>query len=279
MPRAWASHCATLEPDKLLYVLELGTSPDIQWNVEMISAPAVWDYYYPLVGDAALGNGVQVAVLGTGIDYTHPELSGKVVWCVNTADYPWTIAGNQPRYCIDRNGHGTHVAGIIAEALDSVGVAGVAPSVTLYAIKVLRNSGSGYVSDIAEGIYYAVAGPDGIVGTWDDAEVLSMSLGGPVNDPLLRDAAYWAYQNGAIVVAVTGNEGDGDPTTDEVSYPARYPWVIAVAAVDINGDSPWWSSEGPEVDVAAPGVDVLSTYLRGGYEVLSGTSMATTHPM
>jgi len=184
-------------------------------------------------------------VLGTGIDYTHPVLSGKVVWCVDAADYPWTIAGNQLRYCIDRNGHGTHVAGIIAAALDGVGVAGVAPSVTLYAIKVLRNSGSGYVSDIAEGIYYAVAGPDGIVGTWDDAEVLSMSLGGPVNDPLLRDAAYWAYQNGAIVVAATSNEGDGDPTTDEVSYPARYPWVIAVAAVDINGDSPWWSSEGP----------------------------------
>ncbi|WP_338251355.1 S8 family serine peptidase [Pyrodictium abyssi] len=67
------------------------------------------------------------------------------------------------------------------------------------------------MSDIAEGIYYAVAGPDGIVGTWDDAEVLSMSLGGPVDDPLLRDATYWAYQNGVIVVAAAGNEGDGDP--------------------------------------------------------------------
>ncbi|ALL00667.1 Subtilisin-like serine protease [Pyrodictium delaneyi] len=266
-----------VEPDRKLYAFALSDSPDIQWDIFMVNAPTVWDTYYPYVGDYALGYGVQVAVLDTGIDYTHPELYGKVVWCVNTADYPWIVVSSNPWYCRDVNGHGTHVAGTIAAALDGTGVAGVAPAVTLYAIKVLSNSGSGYISDIAYGIYYAVAGPDGVVGTWDDAEVLSMSLGGPTDDPLLSDATYWAYQNGAIIVAAAGNEGDGDPTTDEVAYPAKYPWVIAVAAVDANGDSPTWSSEGPEVDVAAPGVDILSTYPRGDYAVLSGTSMATPH--
>jgi subtilisin family serine protease len=262
--------------DRLVHATGFSDSPDVQWNIHMINMPLVWDTYYPYVGAYALGYGVQVAVLDTGIDYTHPELYGKVVWCVNIADPPWDYVGYNLRYCRDVNGHGTHVAGIIAAEIDGYGVAGVAPAVTLYAIKVLRNTGSGYISDIAYGIYYAVIGPDGILGTKDDADVLSMSLGGPVDDPLLHDATYWAYENGAIIVAA-GNEGDGDPTTDEVSYPAKYPWVIAVATVDANGDSPTWSSEGPEVDVAAPGVDILSTLPRGDYGYMSGTSMATPH--
>ncbi len=264
------------EPDRPVHAFALSDSPDIQWDVFMVRAPAVWDAAYPYIGDAALGAGVQVAVLDTGIDYTHPDLQGKVAWCANAVDYYGVVTGS-PYYCSDGNGHGTHVAGTIAALLDGKGVAGVAPGVTLYAIKVLSDSGSGTISSIAAGIYYAVAGPDLTVGTSDDAEVLSMSLGGPVDDPALRDATYWAYSHGAIIVAAAGNEGDGNPATDEVAYPARYPWVIAVAAVDRNGSSPYWSSEGPEVDVAAPGVDILSTWPGGQYAVLSGTSMATPH--
>ncbi len=265
------------EPDRMVYAFALSDSPDIQWDIFMIRAPEVWDALYPYIGAAALGSGVQVAVLDTGIDYTHDDLEGQVVWCVNTADWWWPIVSSNPFWCRDRNGHGTHVAGTIAALLDGNGVAGVSPAVKLYAIKVLNDYGGGYISDIAYGIYYAVLGPDGEAGTEDDADVLSMSLGGPSDDELLRDATYWAYQQGAIIVAAAGNEGDGDPSTDEVAYPARYPWVIAVAAVDSNGVSPEWSSEGPEVDVAAPGVDILSTYPGDQYATLSGTSMATPH--
>ncbi|MEM4024325.1 S8 family peptidase, partial [Pyrobaculum sp.] len=170
--------------------------------------------------------------------------------------------------CADRNGHGTHVAGIIAASLDNVGVAGVAPKVKLIAVKVLSDSGSGYYSDIAEGIIEAVKA---------GAAILSMSLGGPSDSSVLRDASYWAYQQGAVQVVAAGNSGDGNPSTDNVSYPARYSWVIAVAAVDQNGVVPTWSSDGPEVDVAAPGVNILSTYPGGRYAYMSGTSMATPH--
>jgi subtilisin family serine protease len=104
-----------------------------------------------------------------------------------------------------------------------------------------------------------------------------MSLGGSSDSSVLHDAVVWAYNNGAIIVAAAGNEGDGDPSTDNVAYPARYSEVIAVAAVDSSYNIPSWSSDGPEVDVAAPGVSIYSTYKNGGYATLSGTSMATPH--
>lgn len=265
-----------VELDKQAVALGFSTYPDVLWNVKMINADKVWDTYSPTFGFAALGKGIVIAVLDTGIDYTHPELSGKVVWCALTVGTK-TYTGTNLRNCADRNGHGTHVAGIIASTINSVGNAGVAPNVTLYAVKVLGDSGSGTYTDIAEGIIIAVKGPDGAVGTKDDAKILSMSLGGSSDSQVLRDAVTWAYSNGAILVVAAGNSGDGDPTTDNVSYPARYSEVIAVAAVDSSGSVPTWSSDGPEVDVAAPGVNVYSTYLRGGYASLSGTSMATPH--
>ncbi|MHB9301991.1 S8 family peptidase [Thermofilum pendens] len=265
-----------VEEDKVAVALELSSYPDVLWDVKMINASKVWDKYYPVYGWKALGRGVVVAVLDTGIDYTHPELKGKVVWCANTVGVK-TYTGTKLSNCADRNGHGTHVAGTIASAINGVGNAGVAPNVTLYAVKVLNDAGSGTYSDIAEGIIIAVKGPDGVAGTSDDAKILSMSLGGSSDSQVLYDAVKWAYSNGAVLVAAAGNSGDGDPTTDNVAYPARYSEVIAVAAVDSNANVPTWSSDGPEVDVAAPGVNVYSTYKNGGYATLSGTSMATPH--
>lgn len=265
-----------VELDYTAVALELSTAKDVLWNVGIINATDVWDSYYGSYGWSALGYGVVVAVLDTGIDYRHPELQGKVAWCANTVGTK-TYAGSNLRNCLDRNGHGTHVAGIIASKVNDVGNAGVAPNVTLYAIKVLNDAGYGTYSDIAEGIILAVKGPDGVVGTGDDARILSMSLGGNSDSQLLRDATKWAYDNGAVIVAAAGNSGDGDPNTDNVAYPAKYEWVIAVAAMDSNYNVPTWSSDGPEVDLAAPGVNVYSTYKNGGYATLSGTSMATPH--
>jgi subtilisin family serine protease len=265
-----------VEEDGVAKVLEISASPDVLWNVQIINATDVWDSYYVTYGWSALGKGIVIAVLDTGIDYRHPELQGKVLWCAKTFG-PRTYAGSDLRNCIDRNGHGTHVAGIIASTINNVGNAGVAPNVTLYAVKVLNDGGLGFYSDVAEGIVLAVKGPDGVLGTSDDARILSMSLGGSSNSSVLFEATKWAYENGAVLVAAAGNEGDGDPTTDNVAYPARYPWVIAVAAVDRYYNVPTWSSDGSEVDVAAPGVRVYSTYRNGGYAELSGTSMATPH--
>ncbi|MEM1598041.1 MAG: S8 family peptidase [Pyrobaculum sp.] len=256
-----------VEEDGVAYAVGFANYTDVQWNVKMINAPLVWDAYFPTLGDYAFGSGVVVALLDTGIDYTHPELTGKVTYCINTVGTR-LYKGTNLKNCADRNGHGTHVAGIIAASLNNASVAGVAPKVRLIAVKVLSDSGSGYYSDIAEGIVEAVKA---------GALILSMSLGGSSDAQVLRDASYWAYQQGAVQVVAAGNSGDGNPSTDNVSYPAKYSWVIAVAAVDQNGAVPSWSSDGVEVDVAAPGVNVLSTYPGGRYAYMSGTSMATPH--
>jgi len=245
----------------------ISDSPDVRWNMKIINITGVWDYYYRYFGSYVFGRGVLVAVLDTGVDYTHPDLQGRVVYCINTIGSTM-YRGTNLRNCMDRNGHGTHVAGIIAATINGVGVAGVAPNVSIVAVKVLTDSGTGTVSDIAEGVIEAVK-----VG----ARILSMSLGSSSDSSVLRDATYWAYQQGAILVVAAGNSGDGNPSTNNVNYPAKYSWVIAVAAVDSNYNVPSWSSDGPEVDIAAPGVNILSTYPGGRYAYLSGTSMATPH--
>ncbi|MCY0868829.1 MAG: S8 family peptidase [Desulfurococcus sp.] len=240
---------------------------DIKWNMYMIGITDVWESYYGYYGSYVFGRGVAVAVLDTGIDYTHSDLYGRVAYCIYTVGTK-TYKGTNLKNCADRNGHGTHVAGIIAASVNNAGSAGAAPNVTLVAVKVLSDSGSGTYTDITEGIVEAVKA---------GAYILSMSLGGPSDSSVLRDASYWAYLQGAVQVVAAGNSGDGNPSTNNVGYPARYPWVIAVTAVDSSGNTPTWSSDGSEVDVAAPGVNIYSTYPNKRYAYLSGTSMATPH--
>lgn len=159
-----------VEEDGVARALEISAYSDVLWNVRMINATDVWDSYYDTYGWSALGKGVVIAVLDTGIDYRHSELQGKVLWCAKTFG-PRTYMGFDLRNCMDRNAHGTHVAGIIASTINNVGNAGVAPSVTLYAVKVLNDGGLGFYSDVAEGIVLAVKGPDGVPGTSDDARI------------------------------------------------------------------------------------------------------------
>jgi subtilisin family serine protease len=134
---------------------------------------------------------------------------------------------------------------------------------------VLSDSGSGYSSDIARGIVEAVKGPDDTLGTEDDADVISMSLGGP-SSSILYDAVKYAYNNGVVLVAAAGNEGASTP-----SYPAGYPEVIAVGAIDSNYNVPTWSNRNP--DLVAPGVTIYSTLPGNTYGYKSGTSMACPH--
>jgi len=179
------------------------------------------------------------------------------------------VNGTDLSKCDDRNGHGTHVAGIIAARLNGFGVAGVAPKAVLYTVKVLSAGGNGYVSDVAKGIIEATKGPDGKPGTDDDADVISMSLGGP-DSQTLHNAVEYAYNYSVTLVAAAGNEGASSP-----SCPACYPEVIAVGAIDSSGNVPSWSNKNPTV--VAPGVNILSTYPGGKYAYMSGTSMACPH--
>ena len=252
------------------------SSDTIPWGVSYIGAPNVWDTTKGQIDVNGDGKGdIEVAVIDTGVDYDHPDLDDNIAWCVAT------LNGQITSDCYDGNGHGTHVIGTIAAELNGEGVVGVAPEVEIYAIKALNDQGSGYISDIVTAIDLAVKGPDGVVdvdgdgvvvGDPDDdaPEVISMSLGGSSDVDELHNVIISAYNWGITIVAAAGNEGASSP-----SYPAAYPEVIAVGAIDSDEQVPYWSNRNPEV--VAPGIDILSTYPDDSYETLSGTSMATPH--
>ena len=220
-----------------------------QWGLTKIDAPQAW----------AVTRGkdtVVVAVVDTGVDYTHPDLVGRV----DTAnDYDFV---NGDSDAMDDNGHGTHVSGIIAATADNgIGGAGVAPECKVLPVKVLDSKGSGDTIGVAAGIRYAAdAG----------AKIINLSLAGP-SDATMGDAVAYAQDKGCVVVAAAGNEG----SSAGASYPARYVKVIGVGATDSSNAHATFSNYGPGVDIAAPGVNILSTVPGGGYESWSGTSMAS----
>jgi|GEM_PF-1244755 len=244
----------------------------VYWNIKYVKAPDVWHNYNETYGNAALGYHpwIQVAVLDTGIDYTHQELRGAVTWCAKYLGGGSIVyEGLDLSQCMDGHSHGTHVAGILAARINNISIAGVAPYVTLYAVKVLNDSGSGYVSDLARGIIEAVKGPDDVPGTDDDADIISMSIGAP-NSTILYEAVKYAYNYGVVLVAAAGNKGLSSPTC-----PACYSEVIAVGAIDLNYNVPSWSNRNP--DLVAPGVSIYSTMPNNSYGYKSGTSMACPH--
>jgi subtilisin family serine protease len=201
----------------------------------------------------------ELAILDTGIDSRHPDLSAN---CKGGYDF-----ANDDSYPMDDNGHGTHCAGIVAAADNDEGVVGVAPEAHLYAVKVLNSGGSGYWSDVIAGIQWSVN---------NSMEVISMSFGGGYSESM-EAACDAAYNAGIVVVASAGNSGNPPGKGDNVGYPAGYSSVIAVAATDSSDNRARWSSTGPAVELAAPGVSIYSTYLGGGYATMSGTSMACPH--
>jgi thermitase len=207
--------------------------------------------------------GVPVGIVDTGIDAGHEDLHGKVTACATSHD--GAIANGA---CADDNDHGTHVAGTIGAIADNgVGIAGVAFSSPLIVCKALGGAGgSGTIADVANCIQFAHA---------RGARVISMSLGGGQSITLrtaVRDAWAGGGPRGSVLVAAAGNDGD-----TRTEYPAGYPEVVSVAAVGAGGARAPFSNANGDVEMAAPGVDVLSTRRGGGYVRFSGTSMATPH--
>jgi subtilisin len=205
------------------------------------------------------GAGAVVCIVDTGVQPNHPDLAANIAGGENFVAQKGRIEASA---WADDNGHGSHVAGTIAALDNSIGVIGIAPDARLFAVKALNRQGSGYLSAIAEGIRSCIE---------NAAHVVNMSLGGSQDSSLLRAAVQDAAGAGLIVVAAAGNESSG------VSYPAKYPEVVAVSAVDSSMRLASFSNSGPEVDFAGPGVSVLSTYKGSGYATLSGTSMAAPH--
>jgi thermitase len=219
-----------------------------QWGMTKVKGPEAWDL---ATGSSLL----KIAILDTGIDKDHEDLVGKVdVW----KNFTSSSTGD------DLYGHGTHVAGIAAAATNNgVGVAGLGFNSHLLSVKVLNDSGSGYYSWVANGIKWAAD---------NGAKVINLSLGGRSASTTLKNAIDYAWSKGVVLSCAAGNSGNKSPT-----YPAYYKNCIAVAATDENDQKGSFSSYGTWVEVAAPGVNIYSTWKDNIYKYGSGTSMATPH--
>ncbi|MCS1352536.1 S8 family serine peptidase [Mechercharimyces sp. CAU 1602] len=220
-----------------------------QYGPQNMQLPAAWEI--------TRGNsGVIVAVIDSGVEANHPDLQGQVIQGYDYID-------NDPD-ASDVHGHGTHVAGTVAASTNNrIGVAGVAPNVKIMPVRVLNDEGYGTNEQVANGILYAVN---------NGADVINMSLGDPEPSQLIEDAVNYAWSKGVVIVASAGNK-----STNKPNYPGTYDRSIAVAALDENDRIANFSNYGDWVDVAAPGVDILSTTIGGGYGEKSGTSMAAPH--
>ena len=240
------------EPDYIATAFETPNDPSFssQWGLTKIQAPGAWDITHG-------ASNIDIAIIDTGVNNGHPDLAAKIVASRNC-----TISSSCPAVTTtDPDGHGTHVAGI-ASALtnNSLGVAESSWVGRIMSVKALDDFGSGYYSWIANAIYWAAD---------NGAEVINMSLGGSSSSDTLRAAVDYAWNHGVVVVAAAGNSG-----RNRASYPAYYSNAIAVAATDAADKKASFSNYGSWVDVAAPGVTILSTY-QSGYDYLSGTSMST----
>jgi subtilisin len=236
-----------VELDSMVYALE--TELDNSWGVERIGAGVVHE-------SGNKGAEVRIAIIDSGVDYGHVDLDANFETLLG---YDFVNDDNDP---MDDNGHGTHVAGIVAAEDNGEGVIGVAPEASLYALKVLDSSGSGSYSDVIAALQWCV----------DYGIQVTNNSYGSSRDPgyTVKAAFDKSYDAGIIHVAAAGNGGS-------VIYPAAYSSVIAVSATDKDDNLASFSSIGSQIELAAPGVDIYSTYKGGSYATMSGTSMASPH--
>ncbi|MEC0250315.1 S8 family peptidase [Bacillus halotolerans] len=217
-----------------------------QWNLEPIQVKQAWK-------EGLTGKNVKIAVIDSGIS-PHDDLSisGGYSAVSYTSSYK------------DDNGHGTHVAGIIGAKHNGYGIDGIAPEAQIYAVKALDQNGSGDLQGLLKGIDWSIA---------NGMDIVNMSLGTSSDSQILHDAMDKAYEKGVLLVAASGNEGNGKP----VNYPAAYSSVVAVSATDQHNQLASFSTTGNQVEFSAPGTDITSTYLHQYYATGSGTSQATPH--
>lgn len=228
-----------------------------QWGLQMGNIPGLW-------GQTRGREDLVVAVIDTGIDYTHPDLQNKVVLGPNyTFSKKWYEFGKKDPGPIDDNSHGTHCAGIIGSLAENrIGIAGIAPGVKLMAVKVLDAEGGGTDFAVMKGIAYAIT---------HGAKVVNLSLGSAGASSVEREFFEAATDAGALIVAAAGNEADG------VGFPAAYPGVLSVGAVDSGKNLASFSNHDTSLGLVAPGVGIMSTILGKQYAKFSGTSMAAPY--
>ncbi len=242
----------------------------IPWGVRMMYGTSLAADDLPSGGD-----GVNVAVIDTGVDTNHPDLKARIRSCEDFSGVFALADGT----CDDDNGHGTHVAGIIAAdgGSDAKGIYGMAPGTGIFAYKACFSDGTCFADDVAAAIRYAVD---------NGANIVVLTAGSDTDIPLIDDAISYAAAKNAMVVAAAGNDG---PYSGSLDYPAADPGTVSVGALDDIMSVPDWSARGlnstdteytaepGDIEFAAPGMNVESTWINGGYSTQSGTSMAAAH--
>ncbi|GAB1475736.1 hypothetical protein MASR2M70_05680 [Bacillota bacterium] len=226
---------AYIEPDYPVYAL----AQNLPWGISRIYEEEAYPFK---AWDNTKGGGIGVAVLDTGIQGGHEDIPTLSGGCSTVDESPWDVDGN---------GHGTHVAGIVAAQLNDWGVAGVAPGVDLYSVKVLDSNGKGTITSIVSGIDWAVN---------NDIPIITMSLGTSISSTALKDACDAAYNDGHLIFAAAGNSGTADGLGSNMEYPAKYDSVIAVGATTSTNKRASFSSTGEKLELMAPGDQILSTY-------------------
>lgn len=214
---------------------------EIPWGVKYVRANRYWS--------RGKGQGIRIAVIDTGISRTHFELRDQIKGGVRLVKGPI-------------NGHGTHVAGIIVAEMNHRGIVGVSPGAHLYDVKAFDANGTASLVNIIKGIEWSVR---------NQMDIINMSFGMPGYSEALARMVNKAASQGIVMVASAGNNSGA------VEYPARYPGVIGVGALNQDGKLADFSSRGRGMNVVAPGVDILSTWPGNRFKTLNGTSMAAPH--
>lgn len=257
----------SVEQNAYAYAFSVPNDPyynPYQWNFTRIGMEDAWDL--------STGSGTVVAIVDSGVRQSLPDLAGTNF----TAGYDFVNGDNDPD---DDNGHGSHVAGTVAQTTNnSLGCAGIAYNATIMPVKVLNKRGSGSLTDIADGITFAVD---------NGADVINLSLGGPSTLSVLEDAINYAWNNNVVVICAAGND-----SSSASFYPAAYTNSISVSATGGNDALASYSNYGATIDICAPGGDsgdyngdgyddmiLQNTFVRKstGYYFFSGTSMAAPH--
>jgi len=217
----------------------------IDWGLKRMGAPQVWNKLNE--------KRVRVGIIDTGIDYNHADLRKNIREGVCTLDGKSSF--------MDDYGHGTHVAGVIG-ANNTNGMVGINPYVDFYIVKAFDKKGSGNLSDIIEGFEWLMR---------RNVSIINMSFSTSENSQSFVRAVQSLEERGIVLVAAAGNDGG------EVNFPARFPQVIAVSAINKEDRIADFSSHGPEINFCAPGVNITSTWIGSGYAEKSGTSFAAPH--
>ena len=234
---------------KLIKINSTQESEIIDYGIKMVGAPLEWH--------ETMGEGIKVGIVDTGVCFRHPDLKNRIADAVCfTSENAGSIE--------DKNGHGTHVSGIVAAEKNGRGVVGVAPMSELYIAKAFGMDGKTNYNAIEKSLLWMAE---------KKVDVINMSFSSPETSHRYAELVKYIHSKGITMICAAGNEGSKGENT--MGYPANFRETIAVSAVDINKNIADFSSKGRAAEISAAGINIYSTYLDNGYATLSGTSMAT----